>query len=795
MSDEPSRQDGDPDDAREGGGPSRATPSGAGQAGGTPVGASPAADANPPGRSRRRRPRRTGWRRLVPTWRMVLYTVVAVVVLVVGGFIAGYKLVDIPPANAAATAQSNVYLYADGTQIARDGDINRENVPLSQVPRTVRRAVLAAEDRGFYSEPAVDPPGMVRAAWNTVTGKGTQGGSTITQQYVKNYYLGQQQTVVRKAKEFFIAVKLGREQSKRQILRGYLNTSYFGRNAYGVQAAAQAYYGENIDKIDTAQGAYLASLLNAPSEFDVIAHPENTSAAKARWNYVLDGMVKEHWLSEAARAKLSFPTPTRSGPSTAGLTGQRGYIVRAVKDYLAGRRILDEDTLASGGYRITTTLRKPRQDALVKAVDDNVNSKLSKDRDADRDVRVGGASVDPATGDVVAMYGGIDYTKQFVNNATRRDFQVGSTFKPFVLAAALQNGSHTQSGDLITPNTTYNGDNHRMVQGPNGPTGYAPANEDDHDYGDIDVRTATNKSVNAVYAQMAEDVGPSTVEQTAISLGLPASTPDLTATPSIALGPATASVLDMAQAYATLANHGVRQDCTLVARITKNGTAVALPKRPPAQAVSRQAADTTTAVLRTVVDSKGGTGTAARAAGRPAAGKTGTAENDKAAWFAGYTPDLTTVVALMGADPKSARHEPLYGALGLGRVNGGGPSAQIWAQYTAAALKDAPVRSFDLHLLPDAEQHHKPSGAPSSGAPSDGPSGTGGTGGDTGTTGADSTGGDSTGGDTAGNTDGGGTGGTGDTGGTDGGDSGDSGGTTDGGDGGGTTDGGGQTGT
>ncbi|MBP0460104.1 transglycosylase domain-containing protein [Streptomyces montanisoli] len=778
MSDEPSRQDGDPGDPPGGdGGPSGATPGGA-----TPAGATPAADATPPSKSKRR-PRRTGWRRLVPTWRMVLFTVVAVVVIVVGGFVAGYKLVDIPPANAAATAQSNVYLYADGTQIARDGDINRENVPLAQVPKTVQRAVLAAEDRGFYSEPAVDPPGMVRAAWNTVTGKGTQGGSTITQQYVKNYYLGQQQTVVRKAKEFFIAVKLNREKSKRQILQGYLNTSYFGRNAYGVQAAAQAYYGENIDKIDTAQGAYLASLLNAPSEFDVIAHPENTSAAKARWNYVLDGMVKEHWLTEAARAKLSFPTPTRSGPSTAGLTGQRGYIVRAVKDYLAGRRILDEDTLASGGYRITTTLQKPRQDALVKAVDDNVNSKLSKDRDADRDVRVGGASIDPATGDVVAMYGGIDYTKQYVNNATRRDFQVGSTFKPFVLAAALQNGSHTQDGDLITPNTTYNGDNHRMVQGPNGPTGYAPANEDDHDYGDIDVRTATNKSVNAVYAQMAEDVGPSTVEQTAISLGLPASTPDLTATPSIALGPATASVLDMAQAYATLANHGMREDYTLVARITKNGAAVALPKRSPAQAVSRQAADTTTSVLRTVVDSRGGTGTAARAAGRPAAGKTGTAENDKAAWFAGYTPDLTTVVALMGADPKSARHEPLYGALGLGRVNGGGPSAQIWAQYTAAALKDSPVRNFDLRLLPDAAQHHKPSGAPPdepSGTDTSQPPATDGTdtGGD-GTGGTGTTGGDSTGGDSAGNTDGGDTGDTGDTGGTDGGDGGDGGGSTD----------------
>ncbi|MEW2547166.1 transglycosylase domain-containing protein [Streptomyces sp. NPDC047002] len=739
MSDEPSQQGGDQP------GPA----AGAGDA-------SPA-DA-PPQRPGKRR--RTGWRRALPTWRMVLFGVLALLVLVVGGFIAGYNLVDIPPANAAATAQSNVFLYKDGTQIARDGDVNRENVPLSQVPLTVRRAVLAAEDRDFYGEPAVDPLGMVRAAWNTLTGKGTQGGSTITQQYVKNYYLGQEQTVVRKVKEFFIAVKLNREQSKEQILQGYLNTSYFGRNAYGIQAAAQAYYGKDIggtDGLGTAQGAYLASLLNAPSEFDVVAHPENQGAAKDRWNYVLDGMVKKHWLSTPARAKLAFPTPKRyAGPSRAGLSGQRGYVVEAVKDYLTSNKIIDEDTLASGGYRITTTLQRSKQDALVQAVDDNVNSKLDKDRKADRNVRVGGASVDPATGDVVALYGGIDYTKQYVDNATRRDYQVGSTFKPFVLASAIQNGSRTQGGERITPNTTYNGDNHRMVQGPDGPTGYAPANEDDRDYGDISVRTATNKSVNAVYAQLAEDVGPSTVEHTAVGLGIPATTPDLTATPSIALGPATASVLDMAQAYATLAHHGQRQAYSLVANVTKNGDRISLPHRPATRAVSRQAADTTTSVLRSVVDSSDGTGTAAQAAGRPAAGKTGTAEDDQAAWFAGYTPDLTTVVSLMGADPDTAKHKPLYGALGQARINGGGPPAQIWGQYTAAALKGSAAKKFDLHLQRGAAQHDEPSDRPSD-RPTGSSSAPATTGGDDG--GADDGGQNGAGGGTGGADDGGATGG------------------------------------
>ncbi|MFE2743160.1 transglycosylase domain-containing protein [Streptomyces scopuliridis] len=666
----------------------------------------PSAPHSAPGRpggqaGRPTRPR-TGRRRALPTWRTLLGGLAIFALVLMGGFVVGYKLVNIPPANAAATAQSNVYLYADGTQLARDGEVNRENVRLAQVPRTVQLAVLAAEDRGFFNEPAVDPQGMARAAWNTVTGKGTQGGSTITQQYVKNYYLGQEQTIVRKAKEFFIAIKLNREATKGQILRGYLNTSYFGRNAYGIQSAAQAYYGKDVEGLNTAEGAYLASLLNAPSEFDVVVHPENKRAALARWNYVLDGMVKEDWLSPADRRAMRFPMPGKIRHSSTGLSGQRGYIVQAVEDHLTGNKIIDEKTLAAGGYRITTTLDRKKQDAFTAAVKHQVTSQLDAGRKADRNVRVGGASIDPRTGKVVAMYGGIDYTKQYVNNATRRDYQVGSTFKPFVFAAAVENGSETQYGDRITPFTVYDGDNQHMVEGADGPTGYAPANEDDTDYGPISVRTATDYSVNAVYAQMAQDVGPGTVRKTAVALGLPENTPDLTATPSIALGPATASVLDMTEAYATLANHGKRGMYTLVDKITRNGTDVTLPKRNVTQVISRRAADTTTSMLRSVVD--GGTGTAAQSAGRPAAGKTGTAEEDKAAWFAGYTPDLATVVAVMGADPVTAAQQPLYGALGRERVNGGGVPAEIWGRFTAAALRNSEAREFDLRLDEDSEE-------------------------------------------------------------------------------------------
>ncbi len=664
------------------------------------LGAPGAAQAEPSGK-----PKRTGWRRVIPTWRMTLGAFLVAALLLVGGFFLGYSLVQIPPANALATKQANVYLYADGSVIARDGEVNRENVMLSHVSKDAQHAILAAEDRDFYTESAVDPKAMVRAAWNTALGKGKQSGSTITQQYVKNYYLRQEQTVTRKAKEFFIAIKLDREVSKDHILEGYLNTSYFGRNAYGIQAAAQAYYGMDATDLDPARAAYLAALVNAPSQFDVVAHPENRRAAESRWNYVLDGMVKKGWLSQSERTGMKFPVPKESTLST-GMSGQRGYIVRTVKDYLTENNIIDEDKLDAGGYRITTTLQKPKQDAFVKAVNDKLISKLDKKNNkVDTYVRAGGASVDPKTGKVVAMYNGIDYVKQYTPNATRRDFQVGSTFKPFVFTAAVENQSQTQDGRVITPYTIYDGTNKRTVEGWAGDP-YAPENEDQHSYGPITVTEATDSSVNSVYAQMAADVGPQKVKQTAIDLGVPENTPDLADGPAIALGTATASVLDMAQAYATLANHGRHGTYTLVEKVTKEGAPIDLPERETRQAVSREAADTTTNMLRSVVEN--GTASAAQAAGRPVAGKTGTAEEDTAAWFAGYTPELATVVSVMGQDPVTAAHKSLYGAMGLDRVNGGGPPAEIWTQFTQDALKDKPVTDFDLRLQPGSDVPQPP---------------------------------------------------------------------------------------
>jgi len=243
------------------------------------------------------------------------------------------------------------------------------------------------------------------------------------------------------------------------------------------------------------------------------------------------------------------------------------------------------------------------------------------------------------------------------------------------------------------------------VQGPDGPVNYAPANEDGTDYGDITVTKAMDDSVNAVFAQMAQDVGTSNVINTAHDLGMPDSVA-IPKTPAMALGAfnsPSASPLDMAQVYATLANHGEEIPYSMVVKVTKDGTDLGLPSRDPQQAVPRTAVDTTTSVLQTVVDSSNGTASVAQDSGWPSAAKTGTAEDDKAAWFAGYTPKLATVIAVLGMDPTTGAQESLYNAMGMDRVNGGGPPGQVWAQYTKDALSGVAKQDFDLQLQSGAK--------------------------------------------------------------------------------------------
>ncbi|MFE4048241.1 transglycosylase domain-containing protein [Streptomyces sp. YIM B13518] len=704
------------------------------------------------GRAEERRARQRGGRRAAPqgrssgtagrggirrlfTWKKILGTFFGLCLLGMGAFIVLYMMIDIPEGNADAELQSNVYEYSDGGIMARTGERNREIVDLAKVPKDVQRAFVAAENKSFYKDSGVDLRGTARGLLNTVSGKGAQGGSTITQQYVKNYYLTQEQTVTRKLKELVISLKLDREKSKDYILAGYINTSYYGRGAYGVQAAAQAYYRVDAEDLTVEQGAYLAALLQAPNQYDwAIASDTGKRLVQERWNYVLDNMVEQKWLDRADRQGMKFPVP-KEPKAAPGMEGQTGYLVEAANAALK-RQLVAQGTaedmkqadamLDLGGYTVTLNIDKKKQKALEEAVKTKLTSKLDPDkREVDADVQAGAVSVDPKTGAVVAMYGGVDYVKHYTNNATRDDYQAASTFKPVILAAAVDQDSETQDGVPITANTIYDGTSERPVVDGGKEVGFAPPNEDDQNYDDITVQEAMNKSVNSVFAQMGIDVGMTEVVGTAGELGM--ETEGMEAVPAQTLGSMGASPLEMAGVYATLDNHGKKVTPAIVKSVEHKDRAVDFPDPVGEQVISREAADTVTSVLTGVVDD----GTARKSVrenplrnGQEVAGKTGTSDNNKSAWFTGFTPELVTSVGLFGEDAKSGEQVPMYEAAGVDyRVNGGGPPAEIWAAYTFGVMDE--VTEFDL----DTKQGNavkKPSSSPSvsqspSGTPSDEP--------------------------------------------------------------------------
>jgi penicillin-binding protein 1A len=633
--------------------------------------------------------------------RWLLGGVFLIALVCIGGFLVLYYSVDIPKANDAAVAQANVFKLSNGQVLAREGSVNRQMVDLSQVPLTVQHEFVAAENKTFYTDSGVDLKGTARALYNTVSGKGRQGGSTITQQYVKNFYLDQNPTFSRKAKELIISLKVDQDVSKSQILQGYLNTCYFGRGAYGIQAAAQAYYGIDASQLDVEQGAYLAALVQAPSEYDMaVADPTEKKLALNRWNYVLDNMVQMKWLDPATRGKAKFEQPIHP-KAAAGESGQNGYIIQLAKYQLAQAGILTDDQLRAGGWTVTLTIDPSKQKDLLAAVKSQVTDHLDpKERPRDANAELGAVSVDPKTGRVVALYGGAGYLQHYVANDTRNDYQAASTFKPVELAAALQNHSVTQDGKQISADTIYSGKSGRPVVGAAVP--FAPPNEDDVSYGDITVQKAMDDSVNSVFAQLAVDVGLDKVADTAISLGMPSGTAGLREGPAIALGTMGASPLTMAGIYATFDDHGAKVTPTIIASVQHSGEAkIPLKSAIGNQVISRNTADSVTSVLTGVVSS--GTGSAARQASQ-VAGKTGTSDSDISAWFTGYTPTLVTSVGMFGEQAKtdSQHHVGDHVALtGTGaaadvRVNGGTYPAQVWSAYTRAALADQTPQKFDL---------------------------------------------------------------------------------------------------
>ena len=591
--------------------------------------------------------------------------------------------VTLPQPQAATLAQTSHIYAGDGSLLASlHAQYNREAVSLDQIAPSIQHAAVASEDATFFQNSGIDVASIFRALFADLRAKSAvQGASTITEQYVKLAYTGSQKSLFRKFRQALIAAQVDRTYSKNKILESYLNTVYFGDGAYGVEAAAQTYFNVHASQLTLSESAMLVGLIPAPQDYSPILHPQ---VAEARRRQVLDRMVATGAITPAQAAQAKASPPTLS--TTPDVTVSRfPWFVNAVETYLIAR--YGKAKVFSGGLEVYTALNPTAQQQAETIL------ATSMPNATDPDTAL--ASVDPATGYVVALVGGRNYTPAGFNIALQGRRQPGSAFKPFTLVAALENG--------ITPSTTFSGPSTICLPG------WKPdchvTNFDGESFGSIPLTVATWNSVNTVYAQIVLQVGPQKVVDVAHAMGIPGpawlpprsgctvSSKDpcgtaLTALPSITLGSEDVAPLEMASAYATLAAGGVYRAPKVVTKVVDaSGSILEEGPSSASQAMSPQIAYEATTILEGVIGQ--GTGTAANI-GRPAAGKTGTASDYKNAWFVGYTPNLATAIWMGYRDTNQA----MLNIHGVGQVTGGTWPAMMWARYMKATLTGVPPLPF-----------------------------------------------------------------------------------------------------
>ena len=594
-------------------------------------------------------------------------------ILAVLGFAFAYFTVSIPDANSFVNSQSTIIQYADGQEIGRLGSENRTVVKLANIPLHVRQAVMAAEDRNFYTQSAVSPIGIARALFNNLKSGSLngQGGSTITQQYAKTAFLTPERTITRKVKELIIAMKLQNQMSKDDILESYLNTIYFGRGSYGIQTASEVYFGKSVSNLSISQAAILASILRSPGYYDPSYSKENAARLKARWQYVIDGMIAKEWLTKADATKLTYPL-IRDRVTSGALAGPKGYVISWVVHELA-KLGFSEAQLQTGGYVIKTTLEKKNQTAAVRAMDTRGPKK------APENFHAALVSIRPGTGEIVALYGGKDYLVTQLNGATQSITQAGSGFKPFALIAALEQG--------IPLSSIWSGKSPQVFDDVRKP--YPVFNYSNEQEGEIDLLDATAHSINTIFVPLGIKAGLDNVVDVARRAGIP-NTVALMPTPSISLGVASPHVIDMASAYATFAANGTYATPFIIKEVLGANKGVLYEGKIQAQQAFQPdvMADLTYALEQ--VTKYGTGGAAGSGVGRPTAGKTGTTTDNASAWFNGYTVEFATTVAMFRDDATQS----LNGIGGNYAFTGGTFPAQVWNSYTKLAQKGMPATSF-----------------------------------------------------------------------------------------------------
>lgn len=559
--------------------------------------------------------------------------------------------------------QTSVIRDKDGHTLAKlFAEQNRTDVELAEIPIQLRQAVISTEDQRFYEHKGVDPLGIVRAVIVDIRERAkVQGGSTITQQFVKQAFVTPEKTVRRKVMEGMLAYRVEKRFSKDRILELYLNTIYFGHGAYGVEAASQVYFGKHVRHLTLAESAMLAGVIKSPARYSPYLDAE---AAQKRRLTVLAQMATEGYIAQEEYAKAAETSPKLKGLKRRKTRAP--YFVEYVKAQLI--ETYGAEAVYRGGLEVKTSLDLDMQKAAESAISETLNRK--------GDPSAALVAIDPASGEVRAMVGGRSFNKQQYNVAVQGKRQPGSSFKPFVLVSALQKG--------ISPEATFESGPIKLTVAGGDPWKVTGAGGGRR--GPMRLREATERSVNSVFAQLVMEVGPQEVVRTAKRMGIKQ---PIRPVPAIALGGHEEGVspLEMASAYSTLAASGTYREPHGILEVRdSSGQVLESAKVAGRKVVEPRIAALTTDILRGVISR----GTGKRASiGRPAAGKTGTTQEYRDAWFCGYTPQLAAAVWVGHAD---AQRE-MTSVHGM-RVTGGSLPASIWADFMRESLADTPAKDF-----------------------------------------------------------------------------------------------------
>lgn len=620
-----------------------------------------------------------------------------------------YRRTDLPDPNADFTTATTFVYYEDGkSELGSFAVQNRQPLDFADMPENAKDAVIAAENRSFWTDPGISFRGLVRSAYVIARGGDLQGGSTITQQYIKILYLDQtERTLTRKFRELLLAYKISERISKEKILEGYLNTIYFGHGAYGIQAAAQSFFNVDAKKLTVPQAAVLASVINNPTAYDP-SEKDNRERLLERYRYVIQSMVETNAITAAEGTKYSLKLPKFPKVKVnERYGGPNGFLLKMVESELAEAGLSSTD-ISGGGLKITTTFDEDAQKAAVKAAQkvtdqaaDASNQKASK-------LHAAIASVDVSSGEVIALYGGPDFVENNRNWATTRR-PTASTFKTYALAAGLKDGYNLNSrfrGNTFTPP----GDTATI------------RNEYKRSYGyNVDLVDATKDSINTAFVDMVssmEDGTDKVVEIAEDATGTKKRDEWTSSGARIPLGAAEVSPLHQAEGYAAFANGGTRVDSHVVKEVRdRNGEVVYKANPKEKKVVSEDIAKDVTFALSNVVEN--GTGRSVQTLNRPVAGKTGTNGVDtkdggnvvNSAWFVGYTKQISTAVMYVAGKSGSASLDKYKRPID-DTFFGGTYPAMTWNEYMAEATEGQAVKQFDEPAYVNTDQPRYNSTAP-----------------------------------------------------------------------------------